>query len=254
MADRVEWRDFFISFNSADLAYAEAIDAALTAAAFTTYYHPRDIPPGGNIPLWMEDALMNSHQLLALCSPEYMADGALYSEAERYARFWQDARGAQFRLVPVELRPTQFKPLLSVYKRIDAKGMTPAAAAAAVVTALKGAEEAKHRDELNGLKPLPKVFNVLYRPNPNFAGRFGAMESLKESLGKGNAAITAIAGMGGIGKTTLAAEYCHRFAGHYSLVGKRGARARHARRPCGARAATRPCTDRQHRGRRARHT
>ena len=29
MADKIEQRDFFISFNSADLAYAVAIDAAL---------------------------------------------------------------------------------------------------------------------------------------------------------------------------------------------------------------------------------
>jgi hypothetical protein len=121
MADAIEQRDFFVSFNVADLAYAEAIDNALRAEGFTTYYHPEDLGPGGNIPLWMEDALMNSRQLLALCSPEYMSDGAVYSEAERYARFWQDTRGSEFKLVPVELRPTKFKPLMSVYKRIDAK-------------------------------------------------------------------------------------------------------------------------------------
>ena len=40
-----------------------------------------------------------------------MADGAVYSEAERYARFWQDARGSEFKMVPVELKPTAFTPL-----------------------------------------------------------------------------------------------------------------------------------------------
>jgi tetratricopeptide (TPR) repeat protein len=218
MADAIEQRDFFISFNSADLAYAEAIDAALRAAGFTTYYHPTDIPPGGNIPLWMEDALMNSRQLLALCSPEYMADGAVYSEAERYARFWQDSRSAKFKLVPVELKPTSFKPLMSVYKRIDAKNTSPAQAAAAVVGALKKPDEVQQREVIYNVEPLPKIFNVLYHHNPNFTGRFEAMESLQKSLREGNAAITAVAGMGGVGKTTLAAEYCHRFGGRYGGV------------------------------------
>jgi tetratricopeptide (TPR) repeat protein len=218
MAEAIEQRDFFISFNSADSAFAEAIDTALKAVGFTTYYHPNDIPPGGNIPLWMEDALMNSRQLLALCSPQYMADGAVYSEAERYARFWQDARGTEFKLVPVELKPTQFKPLLSVYKRIDAKGKTPEQAAAAVVGALQKVTEAKERQLIQSAERLPKIFNVLYRRNPNFTGRLDAMESLKKSLGEGNAAITAVAGIGGVGKTTLAAEYCHRFGGRYAGV------------------------------------
>jgi hypothetical protein len=35
VADAKAPRDFFISFNSADLAFAEAIDA--------TFYHPRDL-------------------------------------------------------------------------------------------------------------------------------------------------------------------------------------------------------------------
>src|SRR5262245_48074125 len=108
MAETIEQRDFFISFNSADLAYAEAINAALKAAGFTTYFHPTDLEPGGHIALWMDNALMNSRQMLALCSPEYFAGGAVYSEAERYARFWQDTRGEKFKLIPVELRKATF--------------------------------------------------------------------------------------------------------------------------------------------------
>jgi hypothetical protein len=217
MADAIEQRDFFISFNSADLAHAEAIDEALKTAGFTTYYHPADIPPGGNIPKWMDDALMNSGQMLALYSPEYVADGAVYSEAERYARFWQDSRGAKFKIIPVALRDTQFTPLMAIYKRIDAKGLTPAQAAKAVVVALRKPDEVQQREVLS-VQPLPKIFNVLYRHNPNFTGRFEAMESLQKSLREGNAVVTAVAGMSGVGKTTLAAEYCHRFGGRYGGV------------------------------------
>ena len=218
MTDTIEQRDFFISFNSADLAYAEAIDVALKSAGFTTYFHPIDLAPGGNIPLWMDNALMNSRQMLALCSPDYMAEGAVYSEAERYAQFWRDSRGAKSKLIFVELRQTTFTPLMSLYKRIDAKGKNRTQAAAAVITALKRPEETEQRKVIQSVEPLPKIFNVLYRHNPNFTGRFEAMELLQKSLNEGNAAITAVSGMGGVGKTTLAAEYCHRFGGRYGGV------------------------------------
>jgi len=217
MPDGVDQRDFFISFNSADRAYAEAIDAALRAENFTTFYHPRDLPPGGNIPIWMDDALMNSGQTLALYSPAYTSDKAAYSKAERYASWWQDPGGDQRKLIPVLLRETTFTPLMAMISRIEVSGMTPDEAAAQVVLRLRQPNETKQRDYWRSGLPLP--FHAAYRPNPNFTGRFEALESLQRSLRAGsNAAITAVAGMGGIGKTTLAAEYCHRFGGRYGGV------------------------------------
>src|SRR5262245_31148871 len=111
-------RDFFISFNTADLAYAEAIDAALKAEGFTTFFHPRDLSPGGNIPIWMDEALMNSAQTLALYSPDYIKDKAIYSKAERYASWWQDAGSDERKLIPILLRETTFTPLMQTISRI----------------------------------------------------------------------------------------------------------------------------------------
>jgi tetratricopeptide (TPR) repeat protein len=218
MADEIEQRDFFVSFNSADLAYAEAIDAALKVEGFTTFFHPSDLHPHGHIPSWMDKSLMNSAQTLALYSPDYTKEEAVYSRAELYATWWQDPTGDRHKLIPVVLRETTFSPLIALIKRIEVMGRTPTDAAAEVVRQLKSPTETKQRNHWRIGLPLPKVFNVLYRPNPNFTGRFQAMESLQKSLREGNAAITAVAGMGGIGKTTLAAEYCHRFGGRYGGV------------------------------------
>ncbi len=213
-------RDFFISFNSADLAYAEAIDAALRAADFTTYFHPRDLLPGGNVPAWMEEALINSVQTLALFSPDYVKDKATYSFTERYAAWWQDPRGDERRLIPVLLREIDFKkhPMMAMLSRIEVVGSQPKEAAAQVVKRLKTPGETKQRDMVQTGSHLPKIFHVAYRPNPNFSGRFEDLDSLQKSLRTGNAAVTAVAGMGGVGKTTLAAEYCHRFGGRYAGV------------------------------------
>jgi tetratricopeptide (TPR) repeat protein len=218
MADTTVQRDFFISFNGADLAYAEAIDAALRAEGFTTYFHPRDLGPGGNVPLWMDQALLNSTQTLALFSPDYIKDKAVYSLAERYATWWQDARGDERKLIPILLHEIEFTPLMGMLSRIEVKGLPLKDAATHVVKRLNGKDETKKRDEAQIGSGLPRVFSVAYRPNPNFTGRFEALDALQKSLRAGNAAITAVAGMGGVGKTTLAAEYCHRFGGRYGGV------------------------------------
>jgi tetratricopeptide (TPR) repeat protein len=218
MAD-IDHRDFFISFTKADLAYAGAIDAALRAEGFTTYYHPRDLGPGGNIPIWMDDALMNSAQTLALYSRDYIDDKAVYSKAERYATWWQDPGGDKRKLIPIVLRETTFTPLMAMISRIEVMGLTPHEAARRVVERLRAPAETEQRGRWQRLQALPKIFRAPYRPNPNFTGRFEALETLHRSLG-GNTrvAVTAIAGTGGIGKTTLAAEYCHRFGGQYGGV------------------------------------
>jgi tetratricopeptide (TPR) repeat protein len=55
--------------------------------------------------------------------------------------------------------------------------------------------------------------------NPGFTGREGLLAAMRDALVSGDRAVVqALHGMGGVGKTQLAAEYAHRFAGSYELV------------------------------------
>ena len=58
-----------------------------------------------------DEALMASAQTLALYSPDYIKDAAVYSRAERYATWWQDPGDDRRKLIPVLLHDTKLTPL-----------------------------------------------------------------------------------------------------------------------------------------------
>jgi Tetratricopeptide repeat/NB-ARC domain len=64
----------------------------------------------------------------------------------------------------------------------------------------------------------PRLWNIPAR-NPAFTGREDLLAAVRERLQGGQAAVVqALYGMGGVGKTQLAAEYAHRFAGSYDMA------------------------------------
>jgi tetratricopeptide (TPR) repeat protein/nucleoside phosphorylase len=74
------------------------------------------------------------------------------------------------------------------------------------------------QDKGEPTKP-PRIWNVPHPQNPNFTGRDKLLKDLRESLTKGQvAALTALHGLGGVGKTQLALEYAYRHAPDYDLI------------------------------------
>ncbi|MER9240910.1 tetratricopeptide repeat protein [Mesorhizobium sp. M0633] len=70
------------------------------------------------------------------------------------------------------------------------------------------------------LEPPPKLWNVPRRQNRYFTGRTDLLKSLRDALCSGDPTLSvqALCGLGGVGKTQLAAEYAFQNAGDYRLV------------------------------------
>lgn len=209
-----ETRDSFISFTGADTQIATALNDALRAAGFSTWFHPTDKPKGAGIADWMEVALDQSRQMIAVCSEAYFDREKGYSRAERQSMFWEDPTNNQPLLILVRVEACSFPRLIAQNEYIDLTGLQAPEAAEKLVADLQGEQARQARLAAEALaqdRRPPEVFNVPGGPSALFTGRDTEMTTLHARL-KSNAAtaITAVAGAGGIGKSTLAREYAHR--------------------------------------------
>ncbi len=225
-------KDFFISYTSADRSWAEWIAWQLEEAKHTVVIQAWDFRPGGNFALDMKQAAAECERTIAVLSPDYL--NSLYAQAEWAAAFAQDPTGAKKLLLPVRVRECELKGLDAPIVYIDLIGATEDVARDRL---LKGAnrERAKPATEPpfpGKAKPeriiadrprfpgaQPPVWHVPRPPNPHFVGRAALLEETRQTLLKGQAAaLVALHGLGGVGKTQLAAEYAHARQADYQAV------------------------------------
>jgi hypothetical protein len=229
--------DFFVSHAGADRAWAEWVSWQLAEAGYTVELDVWDWAAGQNFVTAISDALDRCDRVVALFSAAYF-DRPRYTTKEWTAAAQHVPGKAEDRLVPVRVEevpaaqvPAVLRPL--VYR--DLFGLAEEQARNVLLEAAAGPRRPEHPpaypgrgtpgslSRLGGSRPrlpgtMPRIWNVPAR-NPGFTGRDALLVAIRERLLAGDRAVVqALHGMGGVGKTQLAAEYAHQFAGTYDLA------------------------------------
>jgi len=103
-------KDFFISYNHADQAWAEWIAWQLEQASYSTVIQAWDFHAGSNFVLDMQRGLAEAKRVIAVLSPNYLA--SRFTQPEWAAAFAQDPTGEKGTLVPVRVRECDLQGLL----------------------------------------------------------------------------------------------------------------------------------------------
>jgi TIR domain/Putative Ig domain len=113
--------DFFISYTSADAAWAKWISTELERAGHTTVSQVQDFRAGHDFVHEMDRAVASAERTIAVLSPAYLASE--FGEAEWRAAFVEDPSGERGKLVPVKVQACQPPGLPRARVHIDLVGV-----------------------------------------------------------------------------------------------------------------------------------
>jgi hypothetical protein len=127
--------DLFISYTSADQAWAEWIGHVLEDNGLSVTLQAWDFRPGSNFVLEMHKAAATADRTLLVLSPDYMK--SQFAAPEWATAFAQDPQGLERRLVPVMVRNCTVEGLLKPLVHINLVGLDEEQAAARLLSGVR---------------------------------------------------------------------------------------------------------------------
>ena len=225
--------EIFVSYTSKDRDWAFWIGQELEKIGHVPHLHDWEVSGGGNIMAWMDERADKAEHVLCVVSSGYLEQP--YSALERHGAQWAAASTRPNFLLPVFVESCEAPILMAPLKRCDLHGLNEADARARLDAFLKPAVKPMGPVRFpgtgtnigNGTPPptIPVVFpgdaraisNIPINIPRHFLGREDDLAAIRQALssGGGCAAITALHGLRGVGKTVLAAAYAGRHSRDY---------------------------------------
>jgi tetratricopeptide (TPR) repeat protein len=210
--------DFFLSRRGSVATIAREVTDVLTEKGYKVLVQDYDIPLGASFVEAMHEAIINSRDLIILFTEDYLQSPYTRKEftsfeAER-VKTGEERQIIVLRCDDVPLRgllaDNVYQTLVGIEDPEERKGRIVAAA----------------ERQSQAAPPPPRPFIGVPPRIASFRGRADELDKLDDILMHDKpAAVTqasvgraAVRGMGGIGKTSLAIEYAHRFRGLYAGV------------------------------------
>src|SRR6266508_590527 len=228
-----EAADFFVSYTSADRAWAEWIAWQLEAEGYQVVVQAWDFTAGRDWVHEMQHATATAERVVAVLSAAYLRSA--HGEAEWRGFYAHDSSGERGLLLPVRVDKVDPPGLLKTRVYVDLVDQDAAGARKALLAAARGARgKPTEEPEFPGDRrpagsateaprfpgELPPVWNVPYHPNPYFTGRRLLLAEVHGRLTAPEAdrRRVVLTGLGGMGKTQLAVEHAYRQRADYDLV------------------------------------
>jgi tetratricopeptide (TPR) repeat protein len=225
--------DIFVSYTSKDRDWANWIGRELEALGHLPHIDDWEVSAGGNIMEWMEKRHHEADHVLCIVSETYLKKP--YSSLERQGGQWAAVTKRPNFVLPVFIEPCEAPTLLAPLKRCDLYGLGEEDARARLKSFLAPAAKPPDAPFPGGVKAssslpsarAPAAFpgkaalsNIPIRVPLFFMGRDDAFIAIEAALKRyeGRVAITALHGLRGIGKTTLAVAYAERHRHEYKAT------------------------------------
>ncbi len=110
-------KKYFISYNNADLRWAEWLAWIIKVNECTPFIHAWEVGAGDDIIKWMNDCLEACDHIISLFSPEYLK--ADFSEAELNFGIYQSITNQTNKVIPMVVNKCASLPnLISTKKRL----------------------------------------------------------------------------------------------------------------------------------------
>lgn len=208
--------DYFISRRGASAEVAQEVADVLLEAGHTVRIQDYDFVSGMNFVAAMDDALKRCRHFIALLSADY--DESPFTGAEWTGFLASSLPGGGRRFILLRVEDCRLDGLLAAFQYTDLVGVQDAQERKSRI--LAAVEGVPHQGQRK-VSPA-RTFHGVPARNPHFTGRDGLLDRLHETLmgsdSRDCATQIALHGMGGIGKTSIVAEYAHRHGVDYAGV------------------------------------